>query len=98
MAIPNQYPEEFKKETVNLILSSGRPISDVARSLGISESTVGGWVRKHKDSKRRAEDPNALPLEELAELKRLRKEVAQLKTDLEIMRLATAFFARETTR
>ena len=49
-------------------------------------------------AKVRAKDPNALTESELAELKRLRKENADLKTDREILYKAAAFFARETDR
>jgi len=49
-------------------------------------------------ARRRADDPDGLSESELAELKRLRREVVELRTDREILRKAAAFFARETTR
>ena len=55
-------------------------------------------MKSENKAKVRAKDPNALTESELAELKRLRKENADLKTDREILFEAAAFFARETDR
>lgn len=98
MARPSKYPPEFRAEAVELVRSSGRPRVEVARSLGISDSTLANWVYADREARRRAEDPDGLSESELAELKRLRREVVELRTDREILRKAAAFFARETTR
>jgi transposase len=95
---PAKYPEEFRREAVELALTSGRTQADVARSLGINVTTLSGWLIAERDSKARAADPHALSEDELAELKRLRKENAELRTDREILRKAAAYFARETMR
>ncbi|MFP5224794.1 MAG: transposase [Actinomycetota bacterium] len=98
MGRPSKYPPEFRREAVELVLSSGRKVSEVARSLGITDTTLHNWLRKHRESAARASDPNALSEAELAELKRLRKENAQLRIDAEILRKAAAYFAKETMR
>lgn len=98
MGRPNKYPPEFRREAVQLVLTSGRKVSDVARSLGITDTTLHNWLRKHREQAARAADPNALTEAELAELKRLRKENAQLRIDAEILRKAAAYFAKETMR
>lgn len=98
MGRPTKYPPEFRAEAVELVRTSGRPRVEVARSLGISDSTLAKWVYADREARRRAEDPDGLSESELAELKRLRREVVELRTDREILRKAAAFFARETTR
>lgn len=98
MARPAKYPDEFRREAVALVRSSERPVAEVARSLGIAEGTLWNWVRADREKAERDADPNALSESELAELKRLRKLTAQQAIDLEILRKAAAYFARETNR
>ena len=98
MGRPNKYPEKFRRDAVELVRSSGRPIADVARSLAISEGTLWNWVKKARDASDRAVDPDALTESEREELKRLRRLVIELETDTEILRRAAAYFARETVR
>lgn len=98
MGRPSKYPPEFRREAVELVNSSGRSRAEVARSLGISDSTLSNWVNAERDRRERNADPNALTESEQAELRRLRKENAQQAMDMEILRKAAAYFARETTR
>ena len=98
MGRPSKYPDEFVREAVELVRTSGRPVVDVARSLGVTDSTLHNWLRADRDARARAEDPDALSESELEELKRLRKENLELRTDREILRKAAAYFARETMR
>jgi transposase len=95
---PSKYPDEFRSEAIELVRSSGRSIADVARSLGISDATLGNWLSADREARARAVDPRGLSDDEREELKRLRKENAELKMDREILRKAAAYFARETTR
>jgi transposase len=95
---PTKYPEEFRREALELVRASGRSIADVARSLGITDSTLHNWLKAERDAKRRAEDPDGLSESERDELARLRKENIELRTDREILRKAAAYFARETMR
>lgn len=98
MARHTKYPSEFKVEAVALVKSSGRSIADVARSLGVSDRTLWYWVSEDRKARERADDPSALNPDEAAELKRLRKENAQQREDMEILRKAAAYFAKETLR
>lgn len=98
MGRPAKYPPEFRREAVALVHSSGRPVAEVARSLSIAEGTLWNWVKADRAHRERDADPSALSESERAELKRLRKENAQLAVDMEILRKAAAFFARETNR
>ena len=93
MGRPSRYPEEFRREAVELYLSSDRPRVEVARSLGISDGSLAAWVKAA-----RSEVESGLDADERAELERLRRENRELRMDREILRKAAAYFARETNR
>ena len=98
MGRPAKYPAEFRREAVALVKSSGRPAAEVARSLEIAEDTLWNWAELDREAPERAADPEALSESERDELKRLRRKTAQQEIDLEILRKAAAYFARETNR
>jgi transposase len=95
---PAKYPAEFRREAVELVRTSGRPIVEVARSLGITDSTLHNWLKADRDARERDGKPEALTESERVELARLRKENAELRMDREILRKAAAYFAKETMR
>ena len=86
-----RFTAEFKSETVKLVKQSDRSMSDIARELGISAKSVGEWVRLASES----ESADGASEDERAELKRLRKEIQELRMEKEILRKATVFFAKE---
>lgn len=94
MGRPSKYPEEFRREAVELYRSSDRSRVEVAKSLGISDGSLASWVKAANE----AEAPGGLDGDERAELERLRKENKELRMDREILRKAAAYFAKETTR
>ena len=98
MGRPSKYPAEFRREAIELVRSSGRARAEVARSLGISENTLANWMCADRERRERDADPNALSESERDELRRLRRENAQQRMDMEILRKAAAYFAKETTR
>ena len=98
MGRPSKYPDQFRRDALELVRTSERPIAEVARSLGIAEGTLWNWVRATREAAERAADPDALTESERDELRRLRKEVIELQTDKEILRRAAGYFARETMR
>ena len=98
MGRPNKYPDQFRRDALKLVESSGRPIAEVARSLGIAEGTLWNWVRAAREIDERGADPGSVSESERDELRRLRKENIELRTDTEILRRAAAYFARETMR
>ena len=95
---PSKYPPEFRREAIELVRSSGRSRVEVARSLGISDNTLANWINADRERRERDADPEALTESERVELRRLRRENAQLQMDMEILRKAAAYFAKETNR
>jgi transposase len=90
------FTPEFKAEAVRLVLEEGMSIGQVARDLDLTPSSLGNWVRQAKVDAGKG-PPGALTSEELDELRRLRKENRQLRTERDILKKAAAFFAKEST-
>ena len=87
--------KEFKKEAVRLALTSPQPIAKTARDLGIKESTLYSWVSSEKDKASIVTDEKGQSKNLIEELNHLRKENARLKDERDILKKATAYFARE---
>lgn len=86
-----EYSPEFRARALELARTSDLSPSQVARDLGIDPDTIRRWLRQaESDAGRRA----GTTTEAQAELIRLRREVALLREEREILRKATAFFAR----
>jgi transposase len=98
MGRPSKYPAEFRQEAVRLALVSDESRAAVARRLGINETTLRNWVTDHLAEEARGSDPLAIAVSEREELRHLRKEVHELRTEREILRKAAAYFAQETIR
>ncbi len=84
---------EFKAQIADLVRKEGRSIRSVAEDFDLSEASVRYWVKQAdvEDGHR-----EGLKVDEQAELARLRRENRQLREDVEILKRATAFFAKET--
>lgn len=89
-----KFSGEYKQRAVALVLKQGQSVAQVARDLGIFESSLANWVRQAKVDQGKG-PPGALTSEELAELRQLRKEVKILREEREILKKAAAFFAKE---
>ena len=88
------YPEEFKREAIELVRISSKSQRQIAEDLGISDVTLRNWVKQaERDEGKRAD---GLSTDEREELARLRRENQTLRMEREILKKAAAFFARET--
>jgi transposase len=93
MARPSKYSDELRRRAVGEVLERGRKVPEVARSLGIgSPETLRNWVRQAERDRGLKPGPTT---EELAEIKALRKEVADQQRTIEILKAATSFFVQE---
>ncbi|TWG12001.1 transposase [Micromonospora palomenae] len=97
MARQSKYPGEFRRQAAALVLDSGRTIRDVGRELGVNHETLRNWVAQLRQE-RDGGQSSSLSGDERAELLRLRRQVAQLELEKEILKKAAVFFARETER
>ncbi len=91
-----RYSREFKIDAIKRIVEDGQPQSHVARDLGISINTLAGWKRAYLEDTAQAFPGNGRQKPDDAELTRLRREVARLKRENEILKKAAAYFARES--
>jgi transposase len=89
------YPAEFRRDAVALVRSSGKTVTQVARDLGVNRETLRQWVTQDRIDQG---ELGGLTSSEREELRRLRREVAELRMEREILKQAAAFFAKETTR
>jgi transposase len=91
-----KFTPEYKAQIVRLVREGGKSVSEVAREHDLLRASVYEWVDRAK-----ADDgvgkPETLTTSEREELQRLRRENRQLQMEREILKLATAFFAKETT-
>jgi transposase len=93
MPRPRKYPEELIQRGVRLALESGRPVSHVARDIGLPPETLRKRVRRvEADEGLRPDLPTS---EEREEIKKLRRENFELRRANEILKAASVFFATE---
>jgi len=90
----NSYPEDFKRSAIDMALNDDRSIGEIAKEIGVYPKTLYGWVSKYKKEHGLIEARETDTLEE--EIKRLKKENARLKMERDILKKATAYFAKET--
>ena len=90
------YPPEFRVEAVRLLRSGARSPRELAAELGCSQQTLSNWLRQ--DEADRGERQDLLSTEERQRLRELERENKVLRQEREILKQATAFFARETNR
>jgi transposase len=84
-----RYTDEFKRDAVALYRSSGRPIKEVARELGISDTSLGTWVRESEKNAPAGE------VESAKEEARLRKRIRELEEEIEILKRFTRYWVKE---
>lgn len=90
------FTPEYKAEVVRLAQTSGKNANQIARELDLTPTAVRDWIRQADIDAGNA--PNGeLTTAEREELARLRREVRTLQMEREILKKATAFFAKETT-
>ena len=88
-----KFTPEFREEAARMVVETSRPIADVARELGINETSLGNWVRDYR--KKHADDEPPLQLSERARLRELERENRELRMKADFLSKAVAYFAAE---
>ncbi|HEY2831669.1 MAG TPA: transposase [Sporichthyaceae bacterium] len=89
-----KFDAEFRQGAVRLVQESpGKSMAAIARDLGINEGTLGNWVARE-----RAGRDGELSADDLAELKRLRAEVAELRMERDVLKRSVVLWVKEATK
>jgi len=88
-----RFSDEFKRDAVEIVHSSDRSIAQVARELGIYDSTLGSWVKQDEIDRGVRDGVSTSEREEVTEL---RRENARLRMERELLKRAVAFWVRES--
>jgi transposase len=91
-----KFSREFKLEAVRLVRERGVSVAQAARDLDVHENVLRKWVREHEADPRSAFPGNGQMKPEQQEIERLRREVAKLKAERDILKKAAAYFAKDS--
>jgi len=89
-----RFTDEFKRDAVELVRTTGRPVGQVARELGIYDSTLGNWVKQDRIERGEAE---GLTRADQARLRELEAENARLRMERDLLKRSVAFWVQETS-
>lgn len=92
-----KFSREFKLEAVKLVKDRGVAVTQAARDLDLHENVLRKWIRDAGSDPQHAFPGHGQLKPEQLEIDRLRKEVAKLKAERDILKKAAAYFAREVT-
>ena len=88
-----KFSDEFKRDAVEIVRSSDKSIAEVARELGIYDSSLGNWVRQDQIDRGERE---GLSCDEQQELAELRRENSRLRMERELLKRAVVFWVKES--
>jgi transposase len=97
MTTRKKYTKEFKQDAVRLVAEQGYKQTEAARNLGIDRGMLGRWVKEFQEDESEAFRGNGKLSSEQEELRRLREENRRLRMERDILKKATAFFAKESS-
>lgn len=90
-----KFDEQYRAGAVQIVRETGKPIAQVARELGLCEQTLGNWVKK--DRQERGE-VDGLSGDERAELAQLRRDVAELRMERDVLKRSVVLWVKEATQ
>ena len=88
-----KFSDEFKRDAVEIVRSSDKSIAEVARELGIYDSSLGNWVKQDQIDRGERE---GLSSDEQQELLELRRENSRLRMERELLKRAVVFWVKES--
>ena len=88
-----RFSGEFKQDAVEIVRTSDKPIAVVARELGLSDTSLGNWVRQDRIDRGERE---GLTTGQQVELSELRKDNARLRMERDLLKRAVAFWVKES--
>ena len=89
-----RYDREFKREAVKLVIEEGRAVAGVARNLGIHENLLHKWKKQYEEDPQYAFPGKWRLKEPDEEMRRLRKELADVREERDILKKALAIFSK----
>ena len=89
------FTTEFKHEAVKLVVERGMTVSQASRDLGLHVNVLRTWVRDAKANGKQAFPGRGKQRPDDAEVSRLRRELAKVQTERDILKKAIAYFAKE---
>ena len=96
MGTRRQFSREFKFEAVRLVKDRGVTLPQAARDLDVHENVLRKWIREAMADPQEVLPGKGVMKPEQAEIERLRKEVAKLKMERDILKKAAAYFAKDS--
>lgn len=90
-----KYDREFREGAVRIVEETNKPITQVARDLGVNEGTLGNWVQRARAAR---EGHGELSKDDYEELKRLRAEVAELRMERDVLKRSVVQWVKEATK
>lgn len=91
------YTKEFRDQAVKMVLADGLTASEAARRLSISMKTLANWIRLARSGKLSQVGQNQAPLTEVEiELSRMKRELAEVKMERDLLKKFAAYFAKES--
>ena len=94
--IQRVYTKEFKEEAVRLAQASGKPIAQIARELGISDSAIHGWRKELAEKGKEAFPGKGHQTDAEEEIRRLKRELERVQQERDILKKAISIFSRES--
>jgi len=89
-----RFPAQFKRDAVELVRTTDRPVAEVARELGVSETSLGNWLRQDRVDRGERE---GLTSQDRARLGELEAENARLRMERDLLKRSVAFWVKETS-
>lgn len=89
----NTYPSEFKESAVKLAIESGHPIAQTAKELGINVNILHTWISKHSKPEK---EILRVSTHQFDEIKQLKKDLARVTQERDLLKKAAAYFAKES--